>query len=76
LDVTWWRLYKCSITKEIRLLYPEQKRGSHLRLNFSCMGFGRTDLFRIEQGDRGDKSQKKAGFILGGKKGGLTKIQG
>jgi hypothetical protein len=42
--------YGESITKEIRLLYPEQKRGSHLRLNFSCMGFGQTDLSWIEQG--------------------------
>jgi hypothetical protein len=65
LDITWWRLYKCSITKEVRLLYPEQKRGSHLRLNFSCMGFGQTDLSWIEQGSGKDKSQKKTDLSWG-----------
>jgi len=51
--------------KEIRRIYPEQKRGSHLRLNFYCMGFGQTDLSWIEQERGVDKCQKKAGFILG-----------
>ena len=32
-----------STTKEIKRIYP-QKRGSQMRLNFSCMGFVQTDL--------------------------------
>jgi hypothetical protein len=35
--------YGESSTKEIKGIHP-QKRGSQMRLNFSCMGFVRTDL--------------------------------
>jgi hypothetical protein len=35
--------YGESTTKEIKRIYPP-KRGSQMRLNFSCMGFVRTDL--------------------------------
>jgi len=35
--------YGESMTKEIKRIYP-QKRGSHLRLNFSYMGCVQTDL--------------------------------
>jgi len=41
----WVLLYSYgeTTTKEIKRIYP-QKRGSHLRLNFSCMGLIQTDL--------------------------------